>query len=191
MVMDRESAESLLYEWTGSESLRAHARGVEACMRRYAREFGEDEALWGITGLLHDMDYEKHPSQEEHPRVGCEVLRERGCPAEMIEAILGHAEYLEVPRESQMAKALFAVDELVGLVTAVALVRPSKDVRDVSPKSIRKKWRDKAFAKGVNREDIERGAEALGVPIETHIGTVLGAMQEVAAGLGLDGSAAG
>ncbi|MDA1000928.1 MAG: HDIG domain-containing protein [bacterium] len=189
--MDRSAAEALLHEWTQSEGLRAHARGVEACMRRYAREFGEDEGLWGLTGLLHDLDYERHPSPEEHPRVGCGVLREKGCPEEMIEAILGHAAYLEVPRESRMAQALYAVDELVGLITAVALVRPSKDVRDVSPKSIRKKWKDKAFAKGVNREDIERGAEALGVPLEAHIGAVLGAMQEVAAGLGLDGSAAG
>ena len=191
MEMDRSAAEALLHEWTRSEGLRAHARGVEACMRRYAREFGEDEGLWGLTGLLHDLDYERHPSPEEHPRVGCGVLREKGCPEEMIEAILGHAAYLEVPRESRMAQALYAVDELVGLITAVALVRPSKDVRDVSPKSIRKKWKDKAFAKGVNREDIERGAEALGVPLEAHIGAVLGAMQEVAAGLGLDGSAAG
>ncbi len=190
MDLDRESAERLLFEWTKSKNLRAHARGVEASLRAYSNKLGEDESLWGVTGLLHDMDYEKHPTQEEHPTVGVNFLREKNYPEEMLQAILGHAEYLEVPRETKLAKALFAVDELVGLITAVALVRPNKDVRDVKPKSIRKKWKDKAFAKGVNREDIEKGAKELEIPLEDHIAIVLEAMKEVASDISLDGSLA-
>ncbi len=190
MDLDRESAERLLFEWTKSKNLRAHARGVEASLRAYSKKLGEDESLWGVTGLLHDMDYEKHPTQEEHPTVGVNFLREKNYPEEMLQAILGHAEYLEVPRKTKLAKALFAVDELVGLITAVALVRPNKDVRDVKPKSIRKKWKDKAFAKGVNREDIEKGAKELEIPIEDHIAIVLEAMKEVASDISLDGSLA-
>lgn len=189
-MLDREVAEALLFEWTQGESLRAHARGVEACMRAYARKFDEDEEIWGITGLLHDFDYEKHPSEQEHPQVGCRFLKEKGYPEPMLQAILGHAEYLDVPRESRMAKALFAVDELVGLISAVSLVRPSKDIREVQPKSVKKKWKDKAFAKGVDRRDIEKGAEELGVPLSDHIAISLDAMKSVAADLGLDGSAA-
>jgi predicted hydrolase (HD superfamily) len=188
MTLDRSAAEELLFEWTQSPSLRAHARGVEACMRAYARQFDEDEELWGVTGLLHDLDYEKHPTEQEHPQIGYGVLKEKGYPEPMLQAILGHAEYLGVPRESQMAQALFAVDELVGLITAVALVRPSKDIREVQPKSIKKKWKDKAFAKGVNRADIEKGAEELGVSLAHHIGYSLEAMKSVASELGLDGS---
>ena len=190
MDLYRESAERLLFEWTKSKNLRAHARGVEASLRAYSKKLGEDESLWGVTGLLHDMDYEKHPTQEEHPTVGVNFLREKNYPEEMLQAILGHAEYLEVPRETKLAKALFAVDELVGLITAVALVRPNKDVRDVKPKSIRKKWKDKAFAKGVNREDIEKGAKELEIPLEDHIAIVLEAMKEVASDISLDGSLA-
>jgi len=185
--LDRAEAEALLFEWTQSPGLRAHARAVEASLRAYARKFGEDEDLWGVTGLLHDLDYERHPTREEHPRVGSGVLREKGYPEEMRQAILGHADYLGVPRESRLARALFAVDELVGLITAVALVNPSRDVRQVKPSSIRKKWKDKAFAKGVNRGDIERGAGELGVPLEEHIALTLAAMQGVAAELGLGG----
>ncbi len=188
MTFDRPSAEALLFEWTQGESLRAHARGVEASMRAYARKFGEDEALWGVTGLLHDLDYEKHPSPEEHPKIGCQVLKEKGYPDEMIQAVLGHAEYLDVSRETPMARALFAVDELVGLITAVALVRPSKDIREVEPKSVKKKWKDKAFARGVNRDDIEKGAEELDVPLQEHIVITLEAMKTVASEMGLDGS---
>ncbi len=188
MQLDRVGAEKLLYEWTEGEGLRAHARGVEACMRAYARKFEEDEELWGLTGLLHDFDYEKHPDPEEHPQVGCRVLGELGYPEQMLQAILGHAEYLNVPRESRMARTLFAVDELVGFITAVALVRPSKDVREVQPKSVKKKWKDKAFARGVNREDIEKGADELGVPLADHISFTLEAIQTVASDLGLDGS---
>ncbi len=190
MSLDRGAAESLLFEWTEGRGLRAHARAVEACMRAYARKFGEDEELWGITGLLHDLDYEKHPSQEDHPRIGCGILEEKGFPEPMLRAILGHADYLDVPRESRMAQALFAVDELVGLITAVALVRPSKDLREVKPRSVKKKWKDKAFAKGVDRGDIEKGAEELGVSLQDHIDTTLEAMKSVASDLGLDGSAA-
>lgn len=188
MSLDRGTAEGLLFEWTKTESLRAHARGVEACMRAYAAKYGEDEDLWGVTGLLHDLDYEKHPSPEEHPQLGCQVLRDNGYPDQMIQAILGHAEYLNVPRESRMAQTLFAVDELVGFITAVALVRPSKDIREVQPKSIKKKWKDKAFARGVNRGDIEKGAEELGVPLADHIAFTLEAMKNAAPDLGLDGS---
>ncbi len=190
MKLDRPDAEALLFEWTEGPGLRAHARSVEAALRAYARRFGEDEALWGITGLLHDMDYEKYPSPQEHPRIGCGVLREKSYPEEMIQAILGHAEYLGVPRETRLARALFAVDELVGLITAVALVNPAKDVRQVKPRSVRKKWKDKAFARGVNRQDVERGASELGVPLEDHVAFTLEAMKGVAADLGLDGSLA-
>jgi len=190
MEFDRASAETLLFSWTQSPNLRSHARAVEASLRAYARKFGEDEDLWGVTGLLHDLDYEKHPTREEHPKVGCEVLRQEGYPEEMLEAILGHADYLGVPRQTRLAQALFAVDELVGLITAVALVNPAKDVREVKPKSIRKKWKDKAFAKGVDRADIEKGAAELGVPLEEHIALTLGAMQGAASNLGLDGSGA-
>ena len=188
--LDRPSAEALLFEWTKSPGLRAHARAVEAALRAYARKFGEDEALWGITGLLHDMDYEKHPSPEEHPEVGCAALREKGYPEEMIRAILGHAQYLGVPRETRLARALFAVDELVGLITAVALVNPAKDVRQVKLRSVRKKWKDKAFARGVNRQDVEAGASELGTPLGDHIAFTLEAMQGAAGDLGLDGSLA-
>ncbi|MFQ5693876.1 MAG: HD domain-containing protein [Nitrospinota bacterium] len=190
MDWDRAEAERLLFEWTQSPGLRAHARAVEACLRAYARRFGEDEDLWGVTGLLHDLDYEKHPSREEHPQVGCRVLRERGYPEEMLQAILGHADYLGVPRTTRLAQALFAVDELVGLITAVTLVNPSRDVRQVKPRSIRKKWKDKAFAKGVHRQDIEKGASELEVPLEEHVAFALEAMQGAAADLGLDGTGA-
>ncbi len=188
--LDRARAEALLFEWTKSPNLRAHARAVEAALRAYARRFGEDEELWGITGLLHDMDYEKHPTPEEHPETGCAVLREAGYPEEMIQAILGHAQYLGVVRETRLARALFAVDELVGLITAVALVNPAKDVRAVKPKSVRKKWKDKAFARGVDRGDVERGAAELGVPLDEHVAFTLEAMQGAAAELGLDGALA-
>jgi predicted hydrolase (HD superfamily) len=160
---------------------------VEAALRAYARRFEEDEDLWGLTGLLHDLDYERHPTREEHPQVGVAHLREKGAPDVMLQAILGHADYLDVPRETLLAKALFAVDELVGLITAVALVNPSKDIRQVKPSSVRKKWKDKAFARGVGREDIEKGARELGIPLEEHVAFTLAAMQGVAGELGLDG----
>ncbi|MGI8916355.1 MAG: HD domain-containing protein [Chloroflexota bacterium] len=182
--MNRDDAYSLLTEHTKSESLIRHCLGVEAAMRAYARRFGEDEELWGLTGLLHDFDYEQHPTPAEHPLWGCALLAQLGYPDSMIHAIKGHAEYLNVPRESPMDKALFAVDELVGLLTAMAYVRPAKNLAGLEPASVRKKMKDKAFARAVSREDITGGAADLGVDLEEHIRIVAGAMQEQAAALG-------
>ena len=190
MLPTRKEAWDLLCEWTQSESLRHHALAVEAGMRAYARRFGEDEELWGITGLVHDLDYERHPDMtapDGHPRTELKLFRDLGWPEELIDAVAGHATHMNVPRETLLAKALFAVDELTGLITAVALVRPSKDIRDVKVKSVKKKWKDRSFAAGVNRKEIEEGAEALGVPLQEHIGIVLEAMKGIAADLGLDG----
>jgi len=189
-MITREDAWNLLCEFTKSESLRKHALAVEAAMRAYARKFGEDEEKWGIVGLIHDFDYEQHPTPEEHPLVGARILEERGWPEEIIRAVKSHAQYLNVPRQSKMEQALFAVDELTGLIVAVALVRPSKDIRDVKVRSVKKKWRDKRFAAGVNRQDIEEGAAELGVPLDEHIAIVLEAMQSIAEELGLAGRSA-
>jgi len=172
-------------EHTESESLRKHMLAVEAAMRYYARMFGEDEERWAIAGLLHDFDYEKHPSQEEHPFVGVKILREKGYPEDIVLAILAHADYSGVPAESKMAKTLLAVDELTGFITAVALVRPSRSVMDVKVKSVKKKLKTTAFAANVKREDIQRGAELLNVTLEDHIQNVITAMQGVAPTLGL------
>jgi putative nucleotidyltransferase with HDIG domain len=160
---------------------------VETAMRAYARRFGEDEEMWGVVGLLHDFDYERYPdlTVEAHPVVGTKVLREQGVSETIIRAILSHADYTGVKPESRMEKALVAVDELTGFITAVALVRPSKAIADVEVKSVKKKWKDKAFAPGVHREEIEQGAEALGIPLDEHIQVVLAAMKENAAALGL------
>jgi len=187
--MNRAEAWDLLCEFTESDSLRKHALAVEAAMRRYAREHGEDEEKWGIAGLLHDFDYEQHPTLEEHPFVGANILRERGWPEEIARAVLSHGDHTGVGRDSLMEKTLFAVDELTGLITAVALVRPSKSVLDVEPSSVRKKMKDKAFARSVNREDIVKGAEELGVDLNAHIGEVIKAMQSIADELGLRGTA--
>ena len=186
-MITREEAWALLNEYTKSPNLIKHALSVEAGMRAYARTYSEDEEMWRITGLIHDFDYEQHPTPEEHPAVGVGILRERGWPQEIIEAIEGHAPYLGVPRVSRMAKALFAVDELTGLITAVALVRPSKSILDVKLKSVKKKWKDSAFARGANREDVEQGATELGVELNEHISIVLNAMQGIAGELGLAG----
>lgn len=172
--MTRDEALPLMHEYTESESLRRHMYCVEIAMRGYAKHYGEDEEAWGLTGLLHDFDYEKYPNQEHsategHPSFGVKLLRERGLPDTICEAILGHATYCGVPRESLMAKALFAVDELSGFLVACALVRPGKSLDDLQIKSVKKKLKDKAFAKGVNRDDIRQGAEELGVPLEEHI----------------------
>lgn len=183
--MNRNAALELLYEYTKTESLRKHALSVEAGMRYYARLFEEDEDLWGITGLLHDFDYEQHPTKEEHPFVGVRILEEKGYPEEVRRAILGHAQYSGVARDTRMAQALFAVDELSGLITAVALVRPSKKLDDVSVSSVKKKMKDKGFARQVNRDEIRQGAEELGIDLDTHIGHVLAAMNDVAEELGL------
>ncbi|AMW04127.1 HDIG domain-containing metalloprotein [Gemmatimonas phototrophica] len=188
----RADALSLVHEWTQSESLRKHMLAVETAMRAYALKLGEDQESWGVAGLIHDFDYERFPNEAqaadaEHPAEGVRHLRSLGWPEAICEAVLGHAHYTGVPRVSTMAKALFAVDELTGLITASALVKPSKAVRDVDVAGVRKKMKDKAFARGVNRDDIVQGAEALGVPLDEHIGIVLAAMQENAEALGLGG----
>jgi len=187
--MNRAEAWDLLCEFTQSDSLRKHGLAVEAAMRRFARQRGEDEEKWGIVGLVHDFDYEQHPSLDEHPFVGAAILRERGWPEEVPRAVLAHGNHTGVTRESPMEKTLFAVDELTGLITAVALVRPSKSILDVEPSSVRKKMKDKAFARSVNREDIVKGAEELGVDLNSHIEEVIKAMQSVADELGLRGTA--
>ena len=186
----RDEAWSLLTEYTQSESLLKHALSVEAAMRAYARHFGASEEAWGVVGLLHDFDYERHPTLEEHPMKGAEVLRARGYPDEMIAAILSHAPHTGVPRETPMAKALFAVDELTGFVTAVALVRPDRKVAEVKPSSVRKKMKDKAFARAVKRDEITEGAQLLGVEFEAHVQTVIDAMAGIAERLGLAGTPA-
>ena len=185
---------ALMHEYTASDSLRKHMLSVEAAMRAYAEKFGEDQDRWGTTGLIHDFDYERYPNSEHsptegHPAEGVRILRSRGYPEDILQAILGHATYSGVKRETQMAKTLFAVDELTGLITATALVRPSRSVHEVEAKSVRKKMKDKAFARGVSREDVITGAEELGVELESHIAFVIGAMQSVASDIGLDGIA--
>ncbi len=183
--MNRDEALALLKEYTKKEGLIKHAFAVEGAMRDYAAKFGEDEESWGIVGLLHDFDYEKYPTREDHPFRGAEILREKGVSEQWIEAILGHADYSGVKRESMMAKTLFASDELTGLIVAVSLVRPSKKVEDVEVKSVKKKMKDKAFASGVNRDDIRNGAEELGISLDEHIGFVLDSMKKRADLLGL------
>ncbi|HEY7097484.1 MAG TPA: HDIG domain-containing metalloprotein [Terriglobales bacterium] len=180
----------LLTEFTESESLRKHALAVEACMRAYARKLGGDETLWGLVGLIHDFDYEKYPTPEEHPYKGNEILGDRGYSDEIRRAIMSHAEYSGVTRESPMEKALFACDELAGFITACALVKPGKSLAEVEAKSVRKKMKDKAFARSVNRVDITSGAADLGVDLEEHITFCIEAMKQVATELGLDGSSA-
>jgi putative nucleotidyltransferase with HDIG domain len=186
----REEAWTLLCEYTQSENLRKHALAVEACVRAYARKSGADEELWGVTALLHDFDYERWPNDahhptEEHPYEGSKILRERGYPEEMIRAILSHADYSGVARQSPLEHTLFACDELAGFLTACALVRPSKSVLDLETASVKKRLKDKAFARGVNREDVRKGAEELGIPLEEHISFCIEAMRGVAGQLGL------
>jgi putative nucleotidyltransferase with HDIG domain len=188
--MNRQQAWDLVCEYTQSPQLRRHMLAVEAAMRGYARYFDQDEEKWGLVGLLHDFDYERYPdvAEDGHPNTGAPILRERGVDEEIVRAILSHAtEVTGVERQSQLEHTLYAVDELTGLITAVALVRPSKDIRDVKVKSVRKKWKAKAFAPGVNREDVEAGAAALNMDLSEHIRIVLEAMQSVAVELGLDG----
>ena len=181
----RQDALDLLYRYTESDSLRKHALAVEQAMRAYALASGGDPDAWGICGLLHDFDYEKYPTAEEHPFVGSRILEAEGWDEELRRAILGHASYTGVPRDTAMAKALFACDELCGFLTACALVQPGKSIAEVKPSSVRKKLKDKAFARTVNRDDIFQGAEELGVPLEQHIEFVLAALREKAPELGL------
>ncbi|MDQ2666253.1 MAG: HDIG domain-containing protein [Gemmatimonadota bacterium] len=192
MLPTRDDALALVHEFTASDSLRKHMLAVEAAMRAYAERNGDDVERWGLAGLIHDFDYERFPNNahsatEEHPAEGVRMLRARGWPEDILDAILGHAQYSGVPRVSAMSKTLFAVDELTGLITATALVRPSRSVHEVEARSVRKKMRDKAFARGVSRDDVIQGAEALGVDLDEHIAFVIGAMQRAAGALGLEG----
>jgi len=184
----RGQAWDILCEFTKSESLRRHALAVETCVTAYARKYGEDEAKWSVTALLHDFDYERWPSADDHPFRGCEILKERGYPEWVTRAILSHAEYSGVPRESQLEKALWACDEMAGFVTAASLVRPSKSIMDLEPASVVKRMKDKAFARAVKREDLRKGAEELGLPLDEHIGNVIAFMRERADALGLRGT---
>jgi putative nucleotidyltransferase with HDIG domain len=183
--MNRNQAWELLNEYTKKDGLLKHALAVEAVMRAYGEKFGEDADAWGIVGLLHDFDYERYPSLDDHPQKGVEILRAKGLPLEWTMAIAGHGRHTGVRRESLMAKTLFAVDELTGFIVAVALVRPSRKIADVAVKSVKKKMKDRAFAANVSREDIVAGAKELGVDLEEHIGFVIGSMQGIADELGL------
>jgi predicted hydrolase (HD superfamily) len=202
-IIARETAWELLTEFTQSESLRKHALAVEACMRACAGKFADgstsaeasalglpEEELWGIVGLIHDFDYEKYPSAEDHPYKGSEILKERGWPDVIRRAIMSHAEYTGVTRETPMEKALFACDELAGFITAVALIKPGKSLAEVDAKSVRKRMKDKAFARKVNRDDIVNGAAALSVDLDEHIAFCVQALRGIAGELGLDGNAA-
>ncbi|MFN2567791.1 MAG: HD domain-containing protein [Gemmatimonadaceae bacterium] len=191
-LSSRDEALAIVYEYTASDSLRKHMLAVEAAMRAYAAKFGEDPDRWGLAGLVHDYDYERWPNEahsptEGHPAEGVRRLRERGWPEDILQAILGHATYSGVARETTMAKALFAVDELTGLITATALVRPTRSVHEVDAKSVRKKMKDKAFARGVNRQDVILGARELGVDLDEHVQFVIEAMKGVAPQIGLAG----
>lgn len=183
--MDREGAWKLLCEYTKNENLRRHGLAVEACMRAYARKFGEDEEKWAVVGLIHDFDYELYPNAPDHPLKGSEILNNLGYPEDVRRAILGHADYTGVPRDTLMAKSLFACDELAGFITACALVRPDR-IQSLEPRSVRKRMKDKAFARAVRREDILAGAEELGVETNEHIETCIRAMQQVSGHLGLN-----
>jgi putative nucleotidyltransferase with HDIG domain len=183
--MNRGEAWELLNEYTKGEGLLKHALSVEAAMRAYARRFGGDEETWAVTGLLHDFDYERWPTAPDHGTRGAEILREKGCPEEIVRAIQSHADYLGIPRESRMEKALFAVDELTGMITATALVQPSRSLADLQAASVIRKMKSKGFARSVNREDIHRGAAGLELELEAHIDFVIGAMRAIAPQLGL------
>jgi predicted hydrolase (HD superfamily) len=187
-LLTRDAAWALLTEWTKGDSLRKHALAVEASVRGYARHFGEDEDAWGIVALLHDFDYERYQTPADHPFRGCEELQRRGYPEWVTRAILSHADYSGVPRESPLEKTLYACDEMSGFVTAASLVRPSKSVLDLEPASVVKRMKDKAFARNVSRDDLRRGAEELNLPLEQHIGNVIRFMRERVDALGLRGT---
>ena len=183
--LTRQNAWTVLTEHTKGEGLRKHALAVEAAVRGYARRFGEDEEVWGAVALLHDFDYERYPDLADHPFRGAEILRSRGCPEFVVRAILSHGDHTGTPRESQLEHTLFACDEMAGFITAAALVRPSKSVQDLEAASVMKRMKDKAFAKGVSRDDLRKGAEELGLPLEEHIANVIGFMREHRDVLGL------
>jgi putative nucleotidyltransferase with HDIG domain len=186
--LERKEAWDILCEYTKTEQLRKHALAVEAAMQAYARKFGGDEEQWGIVGLLHDFDFEVHPGADEHPVKGAEILRERGVPDEIVYAVLCHADYLGLDRKTPMDRAIYAVDELTGFITAVALVRPSKSIDEVDVRAVRKKMKDKGFARTVNREDITKGADVLGVDLDEHIAFVIESLKPVAKDLGIAGT---
>jgi putative nucleotidyltransferase with HDIG domain len=187
-VLSRDQAWQLLCEWTQSESLRKHALAVESAVRGYARLNGEDENSWGVVALLHDLDYERYPTAEDHPYRGVEELNRRGYPEWVTRAILSHADYSGVPRQTPLEKTLYACDEMAGFVTAAALVRPSKSVLDLEAASVLKRMKDKAFARAVSRDDLRRGADELGIPLEAHVTNVIAFMRAEAAALGLRGT---
>jgi len=187
-TLSRDDAWALLTEWTASESLRKHALAVEAAVRGYARRLGGDEDDWGIVGLLHDFDYERFPTPADHPFRGCDELRRRGYPEWVMRAILSHAQYSGVPRESALEKSLFACDEMAGFVTAAALVRPSRSVLDLEASSVIKRMKDKAFARAVSRDDLRQGADELGLQLDVHVTNVIASLREQADALGLRGS---
>jgi len=188
MGLSREQAWGLVTEYTQSESLRKHMLGVEAAVRGYARHFGEDEDDWGAVALLHDFDYERYPDQQNHPFRGVEILKEKGYPDWVTRAILSHADYSGVTRDSRLEKTLYACDEMSGFVTACSLVRPSKSILDLEPASVMKRMKDKAFARAVSRDDLRKGAEELGLPLDQHITNVIAFMREQVDALGLRGT---
>lgn len=183
--MNRSEALAIVHEYIKNENLVRHMLAVEAAMRFYAEKYGEDPETWGLVGLLHDFDWEIHPTLAEHPQAGAPTLRERGVPETIVQAILSHADHTGVPRQSRMEKALYACDEITGLVTAVALVRPSRSLSDLEPSSIKKKWKDRAFAAGANREEIAKATEEFGIDLWDHVGNVILAMRRIAPDLGL------
>ena len=188
MDITRQAAWDLLCEYTTNENLRKHALAVEAAVRGYARRFGEDEELWAAVALLHDFDYERYPTLEDHPFRGAEILKARGYPDLVIHAVLSHADHTHTPRETRLEHALFACDEMAGFVTAAALVRPSKSVLDLEASSVVKRMKDKAFARAVSRDDLRKGAEELGLPLPDHIANVIASMRDIAGELGLKGT---
>jgi len=188
MTLTREAAWALLTEYTQNENLRKHALAVEAAVRGYARLWGEDEEAWGVVALLHDFDYDRYPSLEDHPFRGAEILRERGYPEWVVHAILSHADHTGVARETRLEHTLFACDEMAGFITAAALVRPSKSLMDLEAKSVLKRMKEKAFARAVSRDDLRKGAEEIGLPLDEHVAHVIGFMRERADELGLRGA---
>jgi putative nucleotidyltransferase with HDIG domain len=186
--MDRNTALAIVHEYVKNAGLVNHMLSVEAALRFYAQKLGEDVELWGMAGLLHDFDWEIHPTLEEHPQAGAPILRERGVPEEIIQAILSHADHTGVARVTPLQKALYACDEITGLVTAVALVRPSRSLYDLTASSVKKKWKDRAFAAGANREEMTKSAEEFGVELWSHVDTVILAMRAIAPELGLEGN---
>lgn len=185
--MNRTEALEIVREYVKNENLIHHMMSVEAAMRFYAEKFDEDEETWGLTGLLHDFDWEIHPTLEEHPQAGAPILRERGVPEEIVRAILSHADHTGIPRQTRMEKALYACDEVTGLITAVALVRPSHSLQDLTSKSVKKKWKDRSFAAGANREEIAAATEEFGLELWEHVDNVILAMRRIAPELGLNG----